>query len=153
MDRKKIKIVRKQLGNTLEKFAALCDIQVPPKGWLRAVREALGMNGRQFASRMGVSPARVSRIESDEVTGVLTLNTLRKAADALDCKLVYSLVPKTSLNDTVKKQAVRRAKKQLEITSHTMALEAQELSPKWQKDILDEMIEKMLRDQPKNFWD
>ncbi len=153
MAKKKTKIIREQLSNTLEKFAALSEIPMPAKGWLRAVRDALGMNGRQFANRMDVSPARVSRIESDEVAGVLTLNTLRKAADALDCKLVYGLVPKTSLNDTVKQQAVRKAKKRLEITSHTMALEAQELSNAWQENVLNELIEKMLHDQPKTFWD
>lgn len=153
MAKKKTRIIREQLTNTLEKFVALGEIQIPPKGWLRAVRDALGINGRQFANRMGVSPARVSRIESDEIAGALTLNTLRKAADALDCKLVYGLVPKTSLNDTVKQQAVRKAKKRLEITSHTMALEAQELSNAWQENMLNELIEKMLHDQPKNFWD
>ena len=153
MARKKIKIIRAQLGNTLERFADLRDIPLPRKGWLRAVRDALGMNGRQFADRLSVSPARVSRMESDELAGVLSLNTLRKAADALDCKLVYGLVPKTTLDDTVTRQAIRKAKERLKRTSHTMALEDQELSIAWKKQALNELIEKMLRDQPKNLWD
>ena len=153
MARRKTEIIRAQLGNTMEKFKDLREIPLPPKGWLRAVRDALGMNGRQFADRLGVSPVRVSRMESDELAGALSLNTLRKAADALDCKLVYGLVPITSLDDTVRQQAIRKAKKRLERTSHTMALEAQELSSAGKEQAFDELIEKMLRDQPKNLWD
>ena len=115
MARRKTDIIRAQLGNTMEKFAYLKVIPMPPKGWLRAVRDALGMNGRQFAARLGVSPVRITRLESDEVAGALSLNTLRKAADALDCVLVYGLVPKTSLEDTVKGQAMRKAKEILRL--------------------------------------
>lgn len=152
MARRKTDIIRAQLGNTMEKFAYLKGIPMPPKGWLRAVRDALGMNGRQFAARLGVSPVRITRLESDEVAGALSLNTLRKAADALDCVLVYGVVPKTSLEDTVKGQAMRKAKERLESTSHTMALEAQELSSSGKEHAFKELVEKMLRDQPKNFW-
>ncbi len=153
MTRKKTKIIRAQLGKTLEKFADLRNIPVPPKGWLRAVRDALGMNGRQFADRLGVSPARVSRMENDELAGVLSLNTMRKAADALDCRLVYGLVPKTSLDDTVTQQVIRKATARLERTSHTMTLEAQELSSAGKEQAFNELIENMLHDQPKNLWD
>lgn len=153
MTMQKTSIIRHQLSDTLHKFAALSAIPAPPKGWLRAVRDALGMNTRQFGERMGVTRARASKIESDEVAGSLTLNTLRKAAAALDCKLVYALVPKTTLDDTVKHQATRKAQELLETTSHTMTLEAQELSKASRKQMLAELIEEMLRDQPKSLWD
>jgi predicted DNA-binding mobile mystery protein A len=136
----------------MDKFTSLREIPMPPKGWLRAVRDALGMNGRQFAARLGVSPVRITRLESDEVAGALSLNTLRNAAEALDCVLVYGLMPKTSLDDTVKHQAIGKAKERLASTSHTMALEAQERNSYWQEHAFNELVEKMIQDQPKNFW-
>ena len=150
---RKTKTIRAQLGKTMERFADLRKIPMPPKGWIRAVRDALGMNGRQFATHLGVSPVRVSRLESDEVAGALSLNTLRKAADTLDCVLVYGLLPRTSLEDTVKHQAIRKAEQRLARTSHTMALEAQELSSSGKKQALNELIDELINDQPRSFWD
>ena len=65
--------------------------------WLRSARVAQSIKGRELAERLGVSPARVSMMERDEEKGTLTLNSMRKAAEALDCELVYLLIPKKSL--------------------------------------------------------
>ena len=64
-------------------------------------------------------------MEQGEVKGAITLNSLEKAAQALDCRLVYALVPQHSLEDTVKERASLLAKRRLKSASHTMALEAQ----------------------------
>ncbi|MDH3348713.1 MAG: mobile mystery protein A [Desulfobulbaceae bacterium] len=153
MNAKHLKTIRAQLDATLQKFSPMRDITPPPKGWLRAVRDALGMNGRQFAARLGVSPSRVSKLESDEVAGAVSLNTLKKAAEALDCELVYSLVPKSSLKETAHKQAVKIASQRFKRTSHTMALEDQSLDKNSQRQALEELIEELSLSQPKNFWD
>jgi len=147
------KTIRAQLEATLKKFKEVGQTPAPSKGWLRAVRDALGMNGRQFAARLGVSPARISKLESDEVAGAVSLNTLRKAAEALDCVLVYGLVPKSTLENTVKQQASRWAAERLARTSHTMALEDQELSSRGKEQAMNELIEQALFRQPKNLWD
>ena len=55
----------------------------PPKGWLRAIRDALGMTTRQLAARLGVSQPRVVALEKGEVDETLTLAGLRRAAAAL----------------------------------------------------------------------
>ena len=81
MATKNHKLIREQLDQTLKRFKGLQKMSMPQKGWLRAIRDALGMNGRQFAQRMGVSPARISKLESDELAGAVTLKTLRKAAE------------------------------------------------------------------------
>ncbi|MDA0337488.1 MAG: transcriptional regulator [bacterium] len=64
-------------------------------------------------------------IEQAEAKGTITLNSLEKAAQALDCRLIYALVPKQSFADTVERRASSGAKRRLKSASHTMALEAQ----------------------------
>ena len=153
MATKNYKLIREQLDQTLKRFRGLQVMNMPQKGWMRAIRDALGMNGRQFAERMGVSPARVSKLESDEVAGAVTLKTMRKAAEALDCTLVYCLVPRTSLDDTVKKQINIYAQQRLNRISHTMALEDQELSEGGKKKALQAMKVELLLNIPKSLWD
>ena len=153
MATKNYKLIREQLDQTLKRFKVLQAMDMPQRGWLRAIRDALGMNGRQFARRMGVSPARVSKLESDEITGAVTLKTMRKAAEALDCRLVYTLVPRVSLEDTVKKQITLYAQQRLARISHTMALEDQELSTGGKKKALQAMKEELLFNIPKSLWD
>src|SRR4051794_9153154 len=56
----------------------------PSDGWVRAVRKALGMSVRQLAERMGVRQQSTSKLEANERDGSITLNSLRKAAEAMD---------------------------------------------------------------------
>lgn len=100
--------------------------QPPPKGWVRAIRDAIGMTGVQLASRIGIRPQTVEIIEKSEAAGTIQLDTLRRAAEALDCTLVYALVPKTSLDAVVKERAHKIAVRDLQRVAHTMKLEAQE---------------------------
>lgn len=64
-------------------------------GWIRAVRTQRGIQGKQLAKKMHVSPARISVLEKDEQRGAVTLKMMQKAADALDCTFVYALIPKS----------------------------------------------------------
>jgi predicted DNA-binding mobile mystery protein A len=101
----------------------------PPKGWIKAIRQALGMSGVQLASRLGVSPQTVDALENSEKNGRVQLETLRRAAEALDCTLVYALVPKNSLEDSINSRARDIASENLARASHSMKLEAQETDP------------------------
>lgn len=87
-----------QLDATLAQFAWLRNLQPPRMGWIRAIRDALGMSGRQPGKRMDVGKMWVGDMERLEATGATTLKTLRRAAEAMDCVLVYALVPKTTLS-------------------------------------------------------
>ena len=99
--------------------------RAPPRGWLRAIRDALGMTGVQFAKRLHVRPQSVEALEKSEAEGAIQLKTLRRAADALDCTLVYAVVPNTSLNGVVDARARKIAIRDLNRVAHTMKLEAQ----------------------------
>jgi predicted DNA-binding mobile mystery protein A len=114
--------------NLDRRFAALgpaSQFAAPRSGWLRAVREALGMTGAVLGRRLGVSAQAVRAMETSEVDGRIRVDTLRRAADALDCVFVYAILPKTSLEAVVQRQATKIAADQLIATSHSMALEDQ----------------------------
>jgi len=125
----------------------------PPRGWLRAVRDALGMTTTQLARRLGVSQPRIVELEQAEQSGSVTLNSLRRAADALGCRVVYALVPDRPLGDVVRERAALVADKQLAYVRHTMLLENQSVDDKRADDALrEELIEQLLR-KPARLWD
>jgi predicted DNA-binding mobile mystery protein A len=98
----------------------------PRLGWVRAVRDALGMSTRQLAGRMGVSQTSVVKLEQSEMSETVQLATLRRAADALNCDLVYALVPREgSLEQTVLTQARHRANSLVHAVDRSMELEHQ----------------------------
>ncbi len=99
----------------------------PPRlGWIRAVRDALGMSAKDLATRLGVSGYAVRSLEERERSGGIRLDSLRRAAQAMDCSLVYAFIPNGSLEETVQRQARWILDEQVGRVRQTMALEAQE---------------------------
>lgn len=119
------KRARTRLDERLDGLRPADRFKAPPKGWVRALRDALGMTGAQLGARMGIRPQTVETIEKSEAAGTIQLNTLRRAAEALDCTLVYALVPNTSLEAMVNARARKIAMRELKRVAHTMRLEAQ----------------------------
>jgi predicted DNA-binding mobile mystery protein A len=124
----------------------------PPRGWIKAIREALGMTTAQLGQRLGVVQSRVVAIEQAEAKGTITLNSLEKAAQALGCRLVYALVPKHSLEETVEKRASLVAKKLLKSTSHTMALEAQSVDKADESEQLKRLVKQLIEKGGSKLW-
>lgn len=153
MVKKYQKTALEQLDASLAQFAPLRNSQPPKKGWIRAIRDALGMSGRQLGRRMGVSKMWVGDMERLEATGATTLKTLRRAAEAMDCVLVYALVPKTTLKETLLKQARQKVRQDMARASHTMALEDQSLSQDEVGMATETAAESLLNKIPKTFWD
>jgi predicted DNA-binding mobile mystery protein A len=147
-------LLLEQLDATMTRLSCLRGMRRPVKGWLRAVREALGMSGKQFAMRLRVSAPRVSALEKGEVRGSVTLNTMRQAAAALNCSFVYNLVPLDgSLGDILRKRARILARKRISTVDQSMLLEDQRLSAPEQEKALEAEIEALLRKMPKDLWD
>jgi predicted DNA-binding mobile mystery protein A len=142
-----------QMSDNVNRFSRLKDSQPPVNGWIRAIRKALGMSGVQLAKRLGVSAPRVAILEKAEATGGVTIRSMRQAADALGCMFVYALVPRTSLKETIRRQALEVACEQLKHSSHTMLLEDQELSKDAMRKALDAAVEELLETMPKDLWD
>jgi predicted DNA-binding mobile mystery protein A len=117
----------------------------PGRGWIKAIREAIGMTTGQFARRLGVSQPRVAALEKAEADGVVTLKSLRQAAEALDCDFVYALVPRKPLEQVVKDRARDVAERQLARTDQTMRLENQAVSKERIARARDELAAELLR--------
>jgi predicted DNA-binding mobile mystery protein A len=154
MGAKHKKLVRAQLDAKLKRFRALSDVGTPKMGWIRAIRDALGMTGEQLAVRLNITKQRVERIEKEERLGGVTLKTLKKVAEALNCKFVYGFVPhEGSLEETVRKQAESIAQRQASRTNQMMRLEGQELSDKEKAKSLKTLISDITASAPKSLWD
>lgn len=115
-----------QLQQLDQHIAGVRVCERPSDGWIRSVRKALGMSVRQLAIRMGMTQQAVSQLEASELDDSVTLKTLRKAAEAMGCQLVYAIIPVDgSLQDIVCGQATQKAKEIVTAVDHTMQLEAQ----------------------------
>jgi len=150
---KKKKLIREQLDASLKRFSPLLDVTPPPKGWIRAIRDALGMTAKQVASRLGVAQQSVARIEKEELAGSVTIKTMRRVAETFDCVFVYGFVPRDSLENAVKNQAEMVARKRLSRVSQTMRLENQELSRNEQKKAFVEEVQRLVQTVPSHLWD
>jgi predicted DNA-binding mobile mystery protein A len=143
----------RHLDQRFADLRALANSPRPSKGWLRAIRNALGMTSAQLARRLGVSQPRIVELEQSEVSGKVTLNTLQRAAEALGCRLVYVLVPEKPLAETVRERAELLAERQQSDIEHTMRLEDQAVSSKTaSRELRDRLIEQLLR-RPARLWD
>ncbi|KRG45567.1 hypothetical protein ARC20_07530 [Stenotrophomonas panacihumi] len=101
---------------------------IPAGGWIAAIREALGMSVQDFAHRLRITRASAAKLEASEQRGTVQLDTLQRAAAALDCDLVYALVPRRGLQEMVDTRRVEILMSMHERTRQHMRLEAQEPS-------------------------
>jgi predicted DNA-binding mobile mystery protein A len=124
----------------------------PSKGWLRAIRNALGMTSAQLALRLGVSQPRIIELEKSEASGTVTLNTLQRAAEALGCRLVYALIPEQPLEETVLERVNQLAQRQLTAVQQTMRLEDQSVGSKKANDEVRRQFVEVLLKHPARLW-
>lgn len=114
-----------QVDQALKPYRDIRGIPVPGGGWLRAVREALGLTVRQQAARAGIAVATLHKSEQSEAEDRISLAQLRKLAEALGCEVVYGLVPRKPLTEVVEEQATRIARNEILGVAHSMSLEDQ----------------------------
>ena len=127
--------------------------QRPPKGWIRAIRDALGLTVRQLARRMGKTHSVVVRLEGSETADTITLGSLRAAAEAMDCTLVYAIVPNRPLTETARARATAIADAELARVHHTMRLEDQAPDPDDIEDERERVIARILARGGSRLWD
>jgi predicted DNA-binding mobile mystery protein A len=144
----------KQLTEATESLRPLQSVAAPPQGWVRAIREALGMTASQLASRTGIARQSLDDLERNEASGKITLESLDRLARALGCKLVYAIVPEggRSLEDLRREKALALAREQMERVSHSMKLEDQGVTPREEQRQLERLAEQMLADSPRKLW-
>jgi len=134
---------RALLDAHFDEWQALRALARPPRGWVRAVREALGMSAAALAARLGTTAGAVIRLEQSEAADRARLDTLRRAGDALGCDLVYLLVPRRPLTDVVRDRARQLAHGQAAAVEQTMRLEDQATGQT--SELEDQLTEQLLR--------
>ena len=133
---------RRRLDLRLAAFHPAEQYATPPGGWLRAIRDALGMSQADLGERLGVAPQAVQQLEANERDGTIRLSSLRRAADAMDCDVVYLVLPRTTLESTVTAQAYRVVDEEIAATERTMALEAQDTSVS--REVARELVDQVI---------
>ena len=128
--------------------------QPPPKsGWIRTIREGLGMTQAQLAKRLRITRQAVDDLERGEASGKITLERLRRLAEALQCRLVYVVVPDKSLAELRRSRATKIAETQLKRVSQSMKLEAQGVKQHEAKRQLARLVDEILSENPRKLWD
>lgn len=149
----KKQLIREQLDAALKRFDPLADTPPPAKGWVRTIREALGMTARQLGNRLGIAQQGVSRIEKQELSGRVTIKTMHRMAKALDCTFVYGFVPNTSLKETVLAQAKKVAAQRLDQAAQNASPGKQTLTDEEKERVIENLADALIRTLPSTFWD
>lgn len=144
---------REQFDRTLAQAPGLRRLARPKRGWIREIREILGLSAQQLATRMGVSQPTVAKMEQAEAKGVITLASLKRAAEAMDCQLVYAFVPRGSFEDIVQARASEVATRLLNRVGHTMSLEAQEPDGEFRARRVRELADELVRNLSRELWE
>jgi predicted DNA-binding mobile mystery protein A len=135
----------------LQEAARSFVLEAPSSGWIRTIRQVLGMSSSALAKRLGIAHTGLLKLEKGERSGTVSLATLRRAAEALDADFVYAIVPRKSVRDTVRARARQLAEERVLPVAKSMHLEAQGLSP----EQLERRIEELARDletRPRELW-
>ena len=152
------------MSNTQSATAELLDRQLPAlqaaaytlrsrpsRGWVAAIRTALGMSRLALAKLLKVSQQTIADYEKGEVSGSITLETLRRVADALDAELIVALAPRKSVAATLRARAESIAREEMRAVIHTMRLEDQEVESEATREEYEKLVTSLLT-YPRKLW-
>ena len=143
-----------QLNSKMQAFRGPAKAGMPPTGWIKAIRAAIGMSLKQMGNKLSITKQSMQDIEKREKEGTITLNALKDAAAALDMQLVYGFMPKDgTLEKMIDRKARDLAAHIVLRTSNTMKLEDQGNSDTRIKKAIDEKAATFKTELPKLLWD
>ncbi|MBK8522234.1 MAG: mobile mystery protein A [Ginsengibacter sp.] len=152
MSKKSLQI--QQLNSKMLAFASLQKVAPPPTGWIKAIRNAIGMSMLQLGKRLSITKQSVQDIERREKDGSISIKALREAARALDMQLIYGFVPNDgSLEALIDRKAKELATQIVQRTSNSMKLEDQENSKQRIEKAIEERATIIKNEMPKTLWD
>lgn len=135
-------------------YSSLQKVPMPPTGWIKAIRLALGISAEQLGKKLGITRQGVMDMERREREGTITLRALQEAAKALDMQFAYGFIPQDgSLDELIDRKARQLATEIVMRTSHTMKLEDQENSKKRIEKAIQERFNAIKNEMPKSLWD
>ena len=141
-----------QVEASVAAYSDLINRRPPPRGWLKAIRESLGLTERLQAERLGMTGSSLHKSELAEAEERITLGQLRKLADGLDCELVYALVPRKPLTQVVEDRARSIALREVSAVAHTMSLEDQRPATDRLRKQVEQRTAELLRGRWSDLW-
>jgi len=147
---------RKLLDTKLKSLETTRTLSIPRSGWIKAIRGALGLTARQLATRLKTDMSTIIRMESRETRGAVTLETLERTARAMNCRLIYAIVPDpsyTSLESILDERALDLAKKMAHQVSHSMRLEDQGVGAMTTEDQIKQLAEQLKAKLDPRLWE
>lgn len=145
MDNKKI--LRRSYQKKFDLFRKAM-IARPQQGWLKTIREFLGMTTTQLAKRLEISQPRIVAMEKNERN--VKISTMERIADTLNCDFSYAFVPRENIDDIIYNQAKKKAQKILNKVNKNMGLENQLVKS---DDLLKDIIEELLDGNVARIWE
>ena len=143
-----------QLNSKMLSFTEVQKITPPSIGWIKAVRNAIGMSLLQLGNRLSITKQSVQDMERREKDGSITIKSLREVASALDMNLIYGFVPKDgSLDALIERKAKILATQIVLRTNNSMKLEDQENSKQRIEKAIQERTTAIINEMPKTLWD
>lgn len=142
----------RQLDRVLSGFKQPGTDRRPRNGWVQAIRKTLGMSAKQLGDRAGMSQAGIAQIEKSEAEGKASLSTMNKMAGALDCTFVYALVPNTTLQEFIERQAGETAARSVRSAAHSMSLESQAVAGEQTELQIRILTDEILATLPRHMW-
>jgi len=148
------KLLIGQLDQKVAKISTLSNKSIPDSGWIRTIRKCLNISLGQMSKRMGITPSSWREIEIREQEKSISLKKLEEAAKALDCKLVYFIVPNEgSFDKLIEKRARKIAEEVVKRSAQSMELEDQGNTVERIKKAIEERTIKLIYEMPRYLWD
>ena len=140
---------RRRLTRLLDSAAKrIADLEAPQRGWIAAMRGALGMSAEHVAQRKGVSRNAVYQAERSEKDGAVSLKQMDQLATAMGGTFVYAIIPNKRIDEMKYRQAKLKA---------TLQLKDIEAAARWssdeKQDWIDDKAAELMHDMPSHFWD
>jgi predicted DNA-binding mobile mystery protein A len=145
--------MRDQIQEYTNLFKKALDKPRPREGWIKAIRNALGMSSYQLAKRMNYKQTSIIAFEKREQEGTISLKSLQQVAKALNCHFIYAFVPENDLEEILENQARAVLRAQTQALGHSMQLEQQGLTPQQQKRNEDLLVKEMLQGSLRKLWE
>ena len=114
----------------------------PQSGWIRTIRTALRMTQAELAAILQINQKSLHALEISEAQTKIRLESLEKVADALDCDLVYALVPRDTLHSHYRNRARKIMSARIRSVENTMELENQAM--KFSQNYIEEQTDKLI---------
>lgn len=146
------KLLILQIEKRFQQFRQI-HLDSPRDGWIRTIRKSLGMTLTQLAQKTGVNIGTMGRIELSEKKGTITISTLKRVAEVLNCQVAVALIPRQNLYTSLKNRAQKVATRLVQQNMQQMNLESQGVAKKFHQEQIKELVDELLRHPDKRLWE